>query len=327
MTERELATIRTINNIKPIDGADKIECAIIDGWNVVIAKDSFRAGEKVVYCEIDSWIPTELAPFLSKGKEPKVYEGINGERLKTVKIRGQVSQGLVLPVPDEFKECKIGTDLTYQLKIVKFDISDKITHGMVKKGNFPEFFPKTGQDRIQNIFSKLIPKWEITEKLDGSSMTVYYQDEIVGVCSHNLELIEDDNNAFWKAAKKDKLIDKLRTFGKNLVLQGELVGEKIQNNRYKIKGQMFYLFDIYDIDYGRYLTPYERWVIVKKLEIRHVPIIEKGVIMQDTIEEILKNAERKSVLCDTSEQEGYVYKSMDGRTSFKAISNKYLLGE
>lgn len=327
MTERKLATIRTINNIQPIDGADKIECAIIDGWNVVIAKDSFMAGEKVVYCEIDSWIPTELAPFLSKGKEPKVYEGIHGERLKTVKIRGQVSQGLVLPVPDEFKECEVGTDLTYQLKIVKFDIPDKITHSMVKKCNFPEFITKTSQDRIQNIFSKLTPKWEITEKLDGSSMTVYYQDEIVGVCSHNLELVEDDNNAFWKAAKKDKLIDKLRTFGKNLALQGELIGEKIQNNRYKIKGQMFYLFDIFDIDRNRYLTPWERWAIVEKLEIKHVPIIEKGVVMQATVEEILKNAERKSVLCDTSEQEGFVYKSMDGRTSFKAISNKYLLGE
>ncbi len=327
MSERKLATIRSINNIQPIDGADKIECAIIDGWNIVVAKDSFKAGEKVVYCEIDSWIPTELAPFLSKGKEPKIYEGISGERLKTVKIKGQISQGLILRLPDELKNGDLGTDISEKLKIIKYDIPDKITHNMVKKGNFPSFITKTNQDRVQNIFNKLTPKWEITEKLDGSSMTVYYIFGEVGVCSHNSELSEDDDNAFWKAAKKDKLIEKLRNLEKNIALQGELVGEKIQNNRYKLKGQMFYLFDIFDIDRNRYLNPWERWAIAENLEIRHVPVIEKAVVMQDNLEDILKNAERKSILCNTSEQEGFVYKSIDGKTSFKVISNKYLLGE
>lgn len=97
-TERKLATIRKIDDIRPIDGADKIELAIIGGWQVVVNKGLYQPGNLIVYCEPDSWIPHELAPFLSKGKEPREFEGIKGERLRTVKMRGVISQGLVLPL-------------------------------------------------------------------------------------------------------------------------------------------------------------------------------------------------------------------------------------
>jgi len=95
---RKLASIRRIDDIRPIDGADAIECAVVGGWTVVIKKGEFAVGDLAVYCEIDSWIPTELAPFLSKGKEPREFEGVRGERLRTVKLRGQLSQGLLLPI-------------------------------------------------------------------------------------------------------------------------------------------------------------------------------------------------------------------------------------
>ena len=95
---RKLATVRRIDDIRPIPDADAIECAVIGGWSVVIKKGEYREGDIAVYCEIDSWIPHELAPFLSKGQEPREFEGIRGERLRTVKLRGQVSQGLLLPL-------------------------------------------------------------------------------------------------------------------------------------------------------------------------------------------------------------------------------------
>ena len=95
---RKLATIRRIDAIRPIPDADAIECAVIGGWSVVIKKGEYRAGDLAVYCEIDSWIPHELAPFLSKGQEPREFEGIRGERLRTVKLRGTTSQGLLLPL-------------------------------------------------------------------------------------------------------------------------------------------------------------------------------------------------------------------------------------
>ena len=95
---RKLATIRQINGIRSIPEADKICTYVVDGWTIVNTKGKYEIGNLVVMCEIDSWIPTELAPFLSKGKEPREFNGVKGERLRTIKLRGQLSQGLLLPV-------------------------------------------------------------------------------------------------------------------------------------------------------------------------------------------------------------------------------------
>lgn len=96
--ERKLASVQKIAEIKPIEGADRIVAYRINGWWVVDSKDKYEVGDYVVFCEVDSWIPHELAPFLSKGKEPREFEGVKGERLKTQKFKNQVSQGLILPM-------------------------------------------------------------------------------------------------------------------------------------------------------------------------------------------------------------------------------------
>lgn len=95
---RKMASIEIISDIVPHSNADAIELAIIKGWQVVVKKGEFHRGDMVLYFEIDSWIPTELAPFLSKGHEPRVYKGVRGERLRTVKLRQEISQGLILPL-------------------------------------------------------------------------------------------------------------------------------------------------------------------------------------------------------------------------------------
>ena len=121
---RKMATIRKIDALNPIEGADAIECATIGGWKVVVKKGEFTVGDLAVYCEIDSWIPTELAAFLSKGKEPREFEGIKGERLRTVKLRGQLSQGLLLS-PESVKlfpnDMAIGDDVSEWLNIQKWE--------------------------------------------------------------------------------------------------------------------------------------------------------------------------------------------------------------
>lgn len=123
---RKLATIRKISEIKPIEGADKIELAVLDGWQVVIKKGEYQVNDLVVYLEIDSWVPNELAPFLTpEGKEPKEYNGVKGERLRTKKLRGVFSQGLILPLsvlgkPEEIftiGEGCIGADVSEELGI------------------------------------------------------------------------------------------------------------------------------------------------------------------------------------------------------------------
>lgn len=96
--ERMMAWVDTILTIKPHNNADTLELAMVKGWQVVVKKGAFQPGDKVIYISIDSWVPTEIAPFLSKGKEPRVYKGVRGERLRTVKLRQEISQGIILPL-------------------------------------------------------------------------------------------------------------------------------------------------------------------------------------------------------------------------------------
>jgi RNA ligase (TIGR02306 family) len=337
---RKLATIRKIDALRPIPDADAIECAVIGGWTAVVKKGEFKQGDLAVYCEIDSWIPHALAPFLSKGKEPRVFDGIAGERLRTMKLRGQLSQGLLLPlsiltmIDSELFE---GLDVSFPLGIVKYEAPIPAQLAGEVKGMFPGWIQKTDQERVQNLteeFDYWLREqhvWEVTEKLDGSSMTVYLRDGEFGVCSRNLELKPSETNSLWKVAVRNDLELKLRRANRNLALQGELIGEGIQGNPYKQKGQEFFLFDIYDIDTSKYLTPAERNAFVEEHDIKHVPVLAFGAELWDTlginsIDNILKFAEGKSVMGMIGcEREGLVFKSKTMQCSFKAISNKFLL--
>ncbi len=337
---RKLATIRRIDAVRPIPDADAIECAVIGGWTTVVKKDEFKAGELAVYCEIDSWIPHEVAPFLSKGNFPRVYNQVKGERLRTIKLRGQLSQGLLLPlstltmVESELFE---GLDVSFPLGIVKYEAPVPAQLAGEVKGMFPGWIQKTDQERVQNLkeeFDHWLGEqhaWEVTEKLDGSSMTVYLRDGEFGVCSRNLELKPSETNSLWKVAVRNDLELKLRRANRNLALQGELIGEGIQGNPYRIKGQEFFLFDIYNIDTSKYFTPAERRAFIEEHNINHVPVLAFGAELRDTlginsIDGILKFAEGKSVMGMIGcEREGLVFKSKTMQCSFKAISNKFLL--
>ena len=334
---RKMATVRRVDAVNPIPDADAIEVATVGGWRVVIKKGEFVSGDLAVYCEIDSWIPNELAPFLSKGTEPRVYNGVAGERLRTVKLRGQVSQGLLLPLTSagEFS-LNEGDDVSERLNIQKWEAPIPAQLAGEVRGMFPGFIPKTDQERIQNLTAEFADwterklHWEVTEKLDGSSMTVYVFDEDEGVCSRNLNLRETEGNSLWTVARRNDLIGKIRSTGQNLAFQGELIGEGIQGNPYKIRGQEFYLFDIYDIDAGRYLTPLERQALAARLRVLCVPTVAAHANPYDTlgiadIAQMLKFAEGKSVLMDKTEREGLVFKCHEEAVSFKAISNKFLL--
>ena len=339
---RKMASLRRIDSIRPIEGADAIECAVVGGWTVVVKRGEFHAGELAIYCEIDSFIPHEVAPFLSKGKEPREFDGIRGERLRTVRLRGQLSQGLLLKVDTVdnsalcFGEvqfpCIEGYDVSEHLKIQKYEPPVPAQLAGQVKGMFPSFMLKTDQERIQNLVEELKVwneknfTWEVTEKLDGSSMTVYVNGQDEGVCSRNLDLKRDENVTFWKVAIQDQLIEKIRRTSRNLALQGELIGEGIQGNKYKILGHGFFMFDAYDIDKQEYLTPSARQELAKTLEIQHVPVINNDALMNGmSVEDLLFAAEGKSALNDQAAREGIVFKATRFSSSFKAISNRWLL--
>ena len=309
---RALATIRVIDSISPIENADAIEVAAIGGWNVVVKKGDFKVGDLVVYFEIDSWIPTELAPFLSKGKEPREFEGVKGERLRTIKLRGQISQGLILPVQDciTFAESFLpeneqgcsdyniqeGDDFTDSLNVKKYEKPVNAQLAGIARGNFPSFIPKTDQERIQNLkrdlndWSENELEFEVSEKVDGTSATFYRYDrlaedgkEIYGVCSRNLDLKETEGNTYWQVARSG-ILDVLEKAGRTLAIQGEIAGPGIQSNQYQLPNVMFFVFDIFDISTQQYLTSEERQAFCKQYGLTHVPVFANIALFKEADE-------------------------------------------
>ena len=329
---RKLATIRTISNIYPIPGADAIDVATVDGWKVVVRKGEFSIGEQVIYIEIDSWVPTKIAPFLSKGKAPKVFNDVKGEKLRTIRLRGQVSQGLILPY--RILTEPLNDDLTAQLGIQKWEapIPAQLAGRII--GGFPAAIPKTDEERIQNLTNEFKGwqeqglSFEVTEKLNGSSMTVFLHDGVFGVCSRNFNLAQDETNTFWRVAIAQGLQGKLERIGYNLALQGELIGNGVQGNSYNLE-QQFIVFTIYNISEGRYLTPKERVELCSQYTLSHVPVLASNHCIDGySLETLLEKSQGTSALNCAIEREGVVFKCCDNPSiHFKVISTRFLLSE
>lgn len=373
---RKLASIRKVKEIRPIVGADLIELVVIDGWQCVVKKDEFSVGDLGVYFEIDSFLPLEPEfEFLEKSSK-KTMGDLEGLRLKTIKLRGALSQGLFMPYKqlERFfiqngngQTFELGADVTEVLGVIKYDPPIPAELKGDTKGNFPSFIKKTDQERIQNLFDiyssdfkdneqKIANpikhlEFEETLKLDGTSCTFYIGNveeldikqtddmEIIngvyfGHCSRNLESKEGDSTP-WKIARENNIKSDMHKFyietGRNIALQGELIGPKIQKNRENLHKPAFYLFDIWDIDKRRYCTASERNEILTSITgIQVVPVInEKIKIFEkfNTIEELLEYARGASI--NHKIREGIVFKSntlINGVTiSFKVINNEFLL--
>lgn len=325
---RKMATVRVVDSILPIPDADAIECAVIGGWKVVTKKGEFKAGDLAIYCEIDSWIPHELAPFLSKG-EPKEYNGVKGERLRTVRLRKQLSQGLLLPYSVVGTLWGEDDDVSELLNIQKWEAPANPQLAGQVKGNFPSVIRKTDQERVQNIKRDLKERagqlFEITEKKEGSSMTCYLIDGEFGVCSRNMDLKRDETNTFWKVAIELDIETKMRGHGlDNSAVQGELIGPGIQGNIYDLNNHTFMAFDIFDIETGEYVLPVARRELLREIGIPQVPLLGYLPLVDD-MDYLLGYAEGKSLLNPKQEREGVVHKAVESQFTFKVISNKYLL--
>lgn len=333
---RKLVTIRKVLEIKDIEGADKIELAVIGGWQCVVSKGDFKIGDLALYFEIDSMLPLkEPFMFLKDRCYKKLPDGTEGLRLKTIRLKGKYSQGLLLPL-DKFPELDFTDtkkDYSEELGVFKYEPPIPANMNGKVKGSFPtHLVPKTDQERIQNLpeyFTeyKDMP-FEKSLKYDGSSMTIIHHSESerpLMVCSRNLELDLDDNSTFIQVFNNTGLKEKLPLLCRNIAIQGELVGEGIQKNPLGIKGHEFYVFDMYDIDKQEYLSCQERAKLTVELGLNHVTLIDtEDYPLRTSMNEVLKDAE--DALYGDRKGEGYVYKSIvNPSISFKAINNKYLL--
>ena len=334
-TDRKLASVVKIVDIQPIVGADAIMVASVKGWKVVVKKDEYKVGDLAVYYEIDSFLPVRPQfEFLRKSSFKRMGSS-EGFRLKTIKLRGQISQGLLTPIPADINDPKEGDDLTEALGIVKYEPPIPAQLAGKIKGTFPSFIPKTEEIRIQNFesevgFSPVGERAYVTEKLDGTSFTCYFNNGVFGVCGRNWELSETSDNSLWRMANVLQLKEKLTKLGKNIALQGELIGAGINGNLYGMSDHKLFFFTGYDIDKGRRMFFDELEWVLFGLDLQMVPVLEKyGFVIPNEgniVDYMLKYAEGKSVLNMEVDREGVVVRGLEREFSFKAISNTYLLG-
>lgn len=349
---RKFATIKRISELRAIPNADCVEFACIDGWRAVVPKNTFTVNEQVLFIETDAallCVNDQRFAFLRKSclKQWKNGDVLFGEclRVRTIKLAGQISQGLVLKLA-EFPEATRSEDIDAVLQIVHFDeLAEDMAAktGKIKQadaaGSFPSFVPKTDEERIQNMPEILDAArgymFEVTLKLDGSSMSVGYSpsnnpEDPYFVCSRNLRLKRGDNT-FHKIAAFYNIESKLKQYyddtGEELCLQGELIGPGINGNRGRQKDYSFNVFRVWSISDKKWLeTDDWRWLCEKKFSIPTVPRIDcayRPLKQYTTIDELVEFA--KEATFNGLTGEGYVFKSYDGDTHFKVINPLYLL--
>lgn len=343
-TNRKLASIQVISDIRPIENADKIEAATILGWTVVVRKGEFQVGDKCCYFEIDAIL--KRAPwneFLFKTPEAITY------RLKTVKLRKCISQGLALPLSVIGVEGNVGDNLTERLEIIKYEPTLPAQLRGVVKGNFPYFCKKSEEYRIQSypdILNEIDGKEVyVTLKVDGTSATYFCRKSTeldnaydTGVCSRNLLLQEpkegDKIPVYWEIEKKYDILNKLKSLNRNIQISGECFGPGIQKNRLGIKGIDIAIFTGYDIDNQKYISYNELKEICNTLGLPMVKVVDVFKFDKNvhTLDWWLQKA-NEAKYDNGSSCEGLVVRPveecysdvLDGRMSFKALSNNYLL--
>lgn len=347
--DRKLASIQIVENIEKHPNADTLEFATILGWQIIIKKGDAQIGDKVIFCEIDSLLPVNATwlpiAIIERIRQKNIK---NTFRIKTIKLRGELSQGLIIPFSDKLPDsidwynADIGTNVTDILNIGKYEpplfetgstyYSNNNLSIKDRKYNFPtHLVSRTNETRIQSVPSMLKTltgqKYVITIKLDGTSSTYVYDDDKFLVCSRNFirDYPENINNCpYWYIAIKYDLENKLKEFP-HYAIQGEICGPNIQRNLLKLSTIDYFVFNVIDTRTKRKLPINDALNVCNILGLKHVPILEHGVNFNyQNIKDLLEKS--KGYYENTkNHREGLVIRDSSQIISFKVINNDYLL--
>lgn len=354
---RQLASIKKIASISPIEGKDRIALAKVDGWSVIVQKSDFDVGSLCVFCEIDSVLPERPEFEFLRGR---------GFHIKTMKMAGCLSQGICFPLsilPPSRHGYHEGQDVTEILGVTQWEPTidkDPNTKGGEKypkwlmrqrwfrslvlprkkrKGGFPAFISKTDETRIQNVPYVLADKKEYiaTEKVDGQSGTFAlvrrhrpwpFRDKYEYiVCSRNMRLTERDNSSYWAVSDRYKVEAALRNLIGDrdwIAIQGECVGPKIQGNKYRLDEFRLYVFNLIYSDLGRVGSLRAKQTVESK-GMEFVPVVSEHYVLPDTMDEALADSTGKSAILPETLREGIVIRTPDGRESWKIVSPDFLI--
>ena len=235
----KLASIEQINTVEKHPNADRLDIATVVGkaWRCIVGRDSFKSGDKCVFICIDSEVPASLWPMATEREF---------ERVKTIRLRGQFSQGLILSVPKDLKDEPIGADIGFMLGVRKYEKPEPSMSGDL----FPvHLISKTDEMNLLS-YPQLLDEMrmmlaKITIKADGSSGTFFYDDRF-HVCSRKLDLFEGARGFWGEIAEKYDLERKMSNM-ENIAVQGEVVGPSIQGNPMGLTERDFLVFGVKDL--------------------------------------------------------------------------------
>lgn len=336
-----IASIQKILKVDNVINSDNLDKVMVLGWQVVTKRGEYRVNDLCIYVELDSILPD--GPEWSEFMRNKSF------RVKSIKLRKELSQGLILPLtilPKEHSDYYLshsgieGIDVSELLGIIHYEKPVPANLKGQIRGNFPPYVSKTDETRVQSvpgIIDELKGKTVYaTVKCDGTSATYLIKDGDFHVCSRNNSIKiseENDNNLYIQMMKKYDIENKLRNYGKNIAFQGEICGPSVQKNRLGLKEHELFMFNLYFIDERRYAGVSEFFDICAELGFNHVPWI-KTWTFDNTIEELIemadgfyegtKNLREGIVIRTITEEYSNVLK---GRVSFKVLNNKFLLKE
>jgi len=313
-------------------------------------KGEFHVGDRVVYCEIDSLLPErdEFEFLRASCFKPAITDGDReirraGFRIKTVKLRGQVSQGICFPLeilPPAAPQQE-GADVTEQLGIEKYE--PPIPAGMTGrvKGGFPGFLTKTDETRVQ-LLEGALQRYRgktfcVTEKVDGTSLTVFLRDGQFGICSRNQWLDEsDDGNALIRLSRELKLEQGLKQIQTNCgfqpAIQGEVIGPGVQKNKYRLTAHALCVFNVFNIEEYRLVDHAQMLDVLDEVGLSSVPQLD-SIVLNHTVDEFVELSKGVSVLNRKMQREGIVIRppaeehepTIGGRLSFKVVNPNFLI--
>jgi len=333
----KLASLEIIKSIKPHNNADALEIAQVLGWQTIVKKGEFKEGDKIVFVVIDTILPNApWSEFLADKKDPE-----KPIRLRTIKLRGEYSQGLVLPISvfsgNSFgvSEWQIGADVGAELGIKKYEKEIPASLSGEIAGAFPSFIisqtdEDNGLSNLDLVEEVLKHNITVTKKYDGSSCTIVVnKGEITHVCSRRLSLKESTSNAFWKVARKLTIPE-----GWSGVIQGECMGPGIQGNQLKLLEATLYVYQIRN-EHG-YMCYFDMAYFCNILNCKHVPLLETFVadLHNITLDDLIKLADKQTLDDEIDDKgvpaEGIVVRPNDYRASgigrplgFKIINRNY----
>ena len=336
---RKLASVQYVHDVWPIEGADSIEAIGVLGWTCVAKKGEFAVGDSCVYFEIDSFLPIDDHFEFLRASSYKNSELLGeGFRLKTQKFRGQISQGLALPLsilPEG--NYVLGQDVTELLGVRKWEIAEFASSNGTIIGGLPVGLPKTEESRVQaepGLIDEFVGvPYYITTKMDGTSVSMFLIDGRFGVCGHNYEYADDGRCSFWDYARKHDIESKMRDLGiGDVVVQGEFCAAGIQKNPLRLTRPEWYIFTVYDPLTRKRFSLDRMTRLCDRLCLQVVPVEERGDdLPYKDITALLERA-RGNYPSGTT-KEGIVIrplvpvysKTLGGPLSMKVINNDYLL--